>query len=191
MNNIHLTGRLVRDPETRSLENGSSVCMLRLAVDGMGRGGRDQTGYVNVVSFGKSGQAAGGTLSAGWLVGVSGRLQHETWQARDQSTRESYSVVGHVEFLAATTPRAPRRSRRGRAGRTTGPSVLAKAANGRPLNRAPTSPPATTPSNPAPSTHAHHHPGKHHGPDIGLRACRRCSDGGNAYPRCTLRIRCT
>ena len=98
MNSIQLTGRLVRDPEQRVSED-TSVCVIRLAVDGMGRGGRGETGYVNVVSFGKSTEAAANTLSKGWLVAVNGRLQHETW-VKDGVKRESYSVVGHVEFLA-------------------------------------------------------------------------------------------
>jgi len=100
VNSIQLTGRLVRDPEMRSVSEDTKVCTIRLAVDGMGRGGRDETGYVNVVSFGKSAQAAANTLSKGWLVAVNGRLQHETWEAQDGSKREGYSVVGHVEFLA-------------------------------------------------------------------------------------------
>jgi single-strand DNA-binding protein len=98
---IQLTGRLVRDPDLRNLENGSSVCVLRLAVDGMGRGGPDQAGFVNVASFGKPGQAAADTLTKGWLVAVTGRLQHETWQTPEESSRESYGIIGHVEFLAA------------------------------------------------------------------------------------------
>lgn len=66
----------------------------------MGRGGRDQPGYVNVASFGPSAAAADMVLSKGWLVAVSGRLQYEEWTA-ENSKRRAYSVVGHVEFLAA------------------------------------------------------------------------------------------
>jgi Single-strand binding protein family len=60
---IQLTGRLTRDNEVTPLENGSQVCHLRLAVESVGRGG--ETGYVDVSTFGKPGEAAGRTLSKG------------------------------------------------------------------------------------------------------------------------------
>jgi single-stranded DNA-binding protein len=44
MNTINLTGRLTQDPELRELPSGEHACRMRLAVDGMGRGGRDQVG---------------------------------------------------------------------------------------------------------------------------------------------------
>jgi single-stranded DNA-binding protein len=85
-----------------ALDNGSSVCVLRLAVDSMGRGG--ETGYVDVSTFGKPGEAAGRVLSKGWLVAVDGRLDYRHWVADDGANRSAISVIGNVEFLAA--PRA-------------------------------------------------------------------------------------
>jgi single-strand DNA-binding protein len=101
MNSITITGRLTQDPEQRTLPSGSTVCRLRLAVDGMGRGGRDEVGYVNVNAFGNAGEAAARVLTKGWLVAVDGRLQYGEWQAEDNSKRHDYEVVGNVEFLAA------------------------------------------------------------------------------------------
>lgn len=99
MNTVQLTGRLTRDPELRELPQDSSVCDLRLAVDGMGRG-RD-TGYVDVAVFGKPGEAAARVLAKGWLVAVYGRLVYREWNAADGAKRSGHSVVGNVEFLAA------------------------------------------------------------------------------------------
>jgi single-strand DNA-binding protein len=101
VNTIQLTGRLVRDPEVHRRDDGSNICVLRIAVDGMRRGGRDHTGYINIASFGKPAQAAADTVTKGWLVAITGRLQHETWETAEKTTRETYSVIGHVEFLAA------------------------------------------------------------------------------------------
>ena len=101
MNSITLTGRLTQDPELRTLPTGSTVCRLRLAVNGMGRGGRDEPGYINVNAFGNPGAAAARVLTKGWLVAVDGRLQYGEWQAEDNSKRHDYEVVGNVEFLAA------------------------------------------------------------------------------------------
>jgi single-strand DNA-binding protein len=101
MNSINLTGRLTQDPELRSLPNGKTVCGLRIAVDGMGRGGRDQVGYINVSVFGGGGEAAANTLTKGWLVAVSGRLQYGEWETDDGKRRHEYEIVGDVDFLAA------------------------------------------------------------------------------------------
>jgi single-stranded DNA-binding protein len=67
---IQLTGRLTRDPELVQLDC-RSVCRMRLAVENMGR---NETGYVDVSTFGKPGEAAARVLSQGWLVAVDGRL---------------------------------------------------------------------------------------------------------------------
>ena len=101
MNSITITGRLTQDPEQRALPSGSTVCRLRLAVDGMGRGGRDEVGYVNVNAFGNAGEAAARVLTKGWLVAVDGRLQYGEWETDEGTRRHDYEIVGNVEFLAA------------------------------------------------------------------------------------------
>lgn len=102
MNSITLTGRLTRDPELRSLNDGTSVCKIRLAVERMGRS--NTVGYVDVATFGKPADACAKTLKQGWLVAVEGRLEYAEWTAKDNSKRSGHAVIGHVEFLAA--PRA-------------------------------------------------------------------------------------
>jgi single-strand DNA-binding protein len=99
MNAYQATGRLVRDPDLRSLPDGGSVCKIRLAIDGMGR--RNTAGYIDVTSFGKAGEAAAKVLRQGWLVAVSGRLEYAEWEAADGGKRSGHQVIGHVEFLAA------------------------------------------------------------------------------------------
>ena len=98
MNSIQLTGRLVANPTYKELSDNQHVTELRLAVEGMGRGGRTEAGYVNVASWDMS-QRAADTLGKGWLVAVEGRLQHEVYE-KDGSKRSAYRVIGHVEFLA-------------------------------------------------------------------------------------------
>jgi single-strand DNA-binding protein len=98
INKYICTGRLTKDPEVRALPNGTSVCELRVAVDGMGRG--REVGYINVSVFGNGGEAAARHLARGWLVAVDGRLEFGEWDTED-GKRHDYSVVGNVEFLAA------------------------------------------------------------------------------------------
>jgi single stranded DNA-binding protein len=102
MNNYQATGRIVRNPELRSLADGTAVCKLRIAVKGMARG---EVGFINVTSFGKSASAAAQMLTTGWLVAVSGRLEYHDWEAEDGAKRREWEIVGHVEFLAAPRSR--------------------------------------------------------------------------------------
>jgi single-strand DNA-binding protein len=107
-------GHLTKDPELRELSSGKTVCELRLAVDGMGRGG--EVGYINVSVFGKPGEAAAQYLTKGRQVAVEGRLEFGQWETDAGEKRHDYSVVGSVEFLSAPRPAAeddkpPRRRR--------------------------------------------------------------------------------
>ena len=101
INKYICTGRLTKDPELKTLPSGTSVCELRLAVDGMGRG--REVGYVNVSVFGNSAQPAAEYLSKGWLVAVDGRLEYGEWDS-EGTKRHDYNVVGNVEFLSAPRP---------------------------------------------------------------------------------------
>ena len=106
MNSISLTGRLTQDPELRTLPTGSTVCRLRLAVNGMGRGG--EVGYIDVSAYGANGEACSRYLSKGSKVGVDGRIEYGEWEADGGGKRHSYSVVANtVEFL---TPRSEEES---------------------------------------------------------------------------------
>jgi single-strand DNA-binding protein len=101
INKYICTGRLTKDPELKALPSGTSVCELRLAVDGMGHG--REVGYINVSVFGSGGEAAAEYLAKGWLVAVDGRLEYGEWDS-EGTKRHDYSVVGNVEFLTAPRP---------------------------------------------------------------------------------------
>ncbi|MHB8233484.1 MAG: single-stranded DNA-binding protein, partial [Solirubrobacteraceae bacterium] len=96
------TGNLTKDPELRQTSSGVSVCELRVAVDGMGRG--IEVGYINVNVYGKPGEAAAENLGKGWLVAIDGRLEFGQWETDDGQKRHDYTVTGNVEFLSP--PRA-------------------------------------------------------------------------------------
>jgi single-strand DNA-binding protein len=96
------TGRLTKDPELRKVSEELSVCQLRPAVDGMGRG--REVGFISVSVFGKAGEAAAEYLGKGWLVAVDGRLDFGQWETDGGEKRHDYTVVGNVEFLSAPRP---------------------------------------------------------------------------------------
>ena len=102
VNKYLCTGRLTKDPELRQVSSELTVCQLRLAVDGMGRG--REVGFINVSVFGKAGEAAAEYLAKGWLVAVDGRLEFGQWETDSGEKRHDYTVVGNVEFLTAPRP---------------------------------------------------------------------------------------
>jgi single-stranded DNA-binding protein len=66
----------------------------------MGAGSRNAVGFIDAVSYTMTEKAAG-TISKGWLIAVTGRLEHETWE-RDSVSRSKHRVVSdRVEFLVA------------------------------------------------------------------------------------------
>lgn len=102
INKYICTGRLTRDPELRDLSAGKSVCDLRVAVDGMGRGG--EVGFIGVSVFGKPGEACAQYLSKGSPVAVDGRLEFSEWQTDAGEKRHDFAVIGRVEFTGAQRP---------------------------------------------------------------------------------------
>ena len=106
------------------LDSGN-VCRMRLAIENMGR---NETGYVDVSTFGEAGGAAARVLSKGWLVAVDGRSDHRHWVADDGANRSAIGVIGNVESLAASCRVGDRGAARGvtaqpRARRPAGPAL--------------------------------------------------------------------
>ncbi len=83
-------GRLGRDPETRTVGNGNSVCNFTVAVD-HGYGDKKSTTWVRVAAWGKRGEFVQRFFSKGKTVFVSGELY----------TRE-YEGKTYVELDAST-----------------------------------------------------------------------------------------
>lgn len=97
MNRTTITGRLTADPELRTIGE-TTVCEMRLAVKGMGKG--NEVGYIDVVTYGGGAKACAEYLTKGWLVAVDGRIEFRQW-TKDDTTRHDYRIVGNVEFLTA------------------------------------------------------------------------------------------
>jgi len=101
MNSTQLTARIAQEPAYRELPaTDKHVTELRLAVKGMGSGERDAVGYIDAVSYTMTEKAAQ-TIGTGWLVAVSGRLEHQTWEKDGQKRSKHRIVASRVEFLAA------------------------------------------------------------------------------------------
>ena len=106
INNIVLTGRLVRDIETRAIAStGTSVGTFTLANE-TGFGDKKRTNFIRCTAFGKTAESMEKYTSKGSLIGVVGELQHDTYE-KDGQKRESVTVIARsVEFI--NTGNAPK-----------------------------------------------------------------------------------
>ncbi len=98
LNKYFCTGRLTSDPELRALPNGTSVCEMRLAVDGMGRKG--EVGFINLSVYGGCSEVCARYLKKGSKIAVDGRIEHGEWET-DTGKRHEHRVIGYdIEFLS-------------------------------------------------------------------------------------------
>ncbi len=100
LNRVVLTGRLVRDPELRVTQGGTSVCSVTLAVD---RWKKDEgADFFELVCFGKTAEILCKYKSKGDQIGVDGRLQSRTYETKDGQRRKVVEVlVNELEFLGS------------------------------------------------------------------------------------------
>ena len=98
MNSVNLIGNLTRDPELKATQSDTSVCSMRVAINGR----NDQADYVDVTAFGKLAETAAQYLAKGRQVAISGRLSSSEWQTDDGQKRSRVEVIAQdVRFLGA------------------------------------------------------------------------------------------
>jgi single-strand DNA-binding protein len=107
INRVVVTGNLTRDPELRSLQSGTSVCELRIAVNSSRKDESgnwvDKPNYFNVKVWGAQGENCATYLSKGRPVAIDGRLDWREWEANDGSgKRQSVEIIANsVQFLGS------------------------------------------------------------------------------------------
>lgn len=102
MNKIVLIGNLVRDPDTRSTGNGTTVCSFTIAVNRRfaSQGQERQTDFFRINAWRQLGETCSRYLAKGRKVAVVGELQARTYEDKDGVTRMSLDVsADEVEFL--------------------------------------------------------------------------------------------
>jgi single-strand DNA-binding protein len=103
MNKVVLIGRLTRDPELRYAQSGKAFCTFTLAVDrrfSKQNNNQPTADFIPCVAWDKLAEIIGNNLAKGRRVGVEGRLQTRTYEAKDGSKRSAFDVmVDEMEFL--------------------------------------------------------------------------------------------
>jgi single-strand DNA-binding protein len=106
LNKIFIVGNLTRDPELRYTSGGTAVCDLGIASNRRYRKGGEssemveETCFVDVVVWGRSGENCNQYLKKGNSVLVEGRLKLDRWTAQDGQKRSKHTIVAdRVHFF--------------------------------------------------------------------------------------------
>ncbi len=103
LNSVTLLGNLTRDPELRYTPQGTAVGTFGLAVNRRYRQGdeqREETCFVDIVTFGRQAETSSEYLSKGNLVLIEGRLQWRSWETPEGQKRSKHEVVANnVQFM--------------------------------------------------------------------------------------------
>ena len=99
-NNINLTGRCVRDAESRTTKSGEAICNVAIAVNGYRR--EDEATFFDLVFFGKK-AAVAQYLVKGTRVALNGRLRQRKFQRKDGTEGVALEVA--VNDLSFMSPR--------------------------------------------------------------------------------------
>lgn len=100
MNKVILMGRLTRDPEMRG-EGTQAVTRYSLAVDRrFSRNEENNTDFINIVAFGKSGEFAQKYFKKGTKVLVTGRIQTGSYTNKDGQKVYTTDVIAEDQEFA-------------------------------------------------------------------------------------------
>lgn len=104
LNNITLMGRLTADPELRYTASGVAVASFTLAVgrDYKNAAGERETDFISIQCWRGTAERCAKYLHKGDFCAVEGRLQINSYQAKDGSNRKAAVVVAEmVYFISA------------------------------------------------------------------------------------------
>lgn len=102
INRVVLVGRLTRDPELRKTVNGASVATFTIAIDNRTKGpnGEKTTSFIPCTAWNQQAENACKYTHKGSLVGVEGRLNQISYDAKDGRKVSVVEVIcDSVQFL--------------------------------------------------------------------------------------------
>ncbi len=101
MNSVQLVGRLTRDPEIRTSQNGTTIANFAVAINRPKKQGDEQiTDFPRVTVIGKTADNVAKYCCKGMLVGINGRIQTGSYENKEGFTVYTTDVLAEkVEFL--------------------------------------------------------------------------------------------
>lgn len=103
MNSLTIIGNLTRDPETKSMQDGRTVCNFTVAVNRRQKNpkGQSEADFFRVAVWGNMAEPCQKYLSKGKKVCVTGSVSVHTYTAQDGTTKAQMEVLARdVEFLS-------------------------------------------------------------------------------------------
>jgi single-strand DNA-binding protein len=110
MNLAVIIGNITKDPDTRTTNSGIVCTTFTIAVNRPTKGddGKHEADYISVVTWRQLAEICAKYLAKGRKVGVTGRIQTRTYDAKDGTKRYVTEVVAeNVEFLTPMQNAAP------------------------------------------------------------------------------------
>ena len=101
LNQIALVGRLTREPELFQSNSGNQTTRFALAFNqGKNPDGTEDTGFIDITTFGTLANTCSEWLSKGDKVAVTGRIYQKKFTRKDGSKGSVYEVIADsIEFL--------------------------------------------------------------------------------------------
>ena len=97
MNKALLLGRLVKDPEIRSISDGKIMATFTLAVNRKYE--KDVADFLPIIAFSKTAEFSEKWLKKGMQIIVAGRIQVRKWETKEGENRYSTEIIAEeVEF---------------------------------------------------------------------------------------------
>ena len=99
MNKVQLIGRLTKDPELRYTKNNIAVANYTIAIND-GYGEKQQTQYINISTWGKSGEFVSKYFKKGQAIAIVGRLNNNNYEDKNGNKRYTTEVITEdIEFI--------------------------------------------------------------------------------------------
>lgn len=102
MNKVVLIGRLTKDPELKFAPgSGTAVCTFSIAVERkFKKEGQPKADFIPIVVWGKIAESTANYMTKGKLIGIAGKIETRSYNAKDGSKRYVTEVVAdEVSFL--------------------------------------------------------------------------------------------
>lgn len=100
MNRVILIGRLTKDVELRYTKSNTPVATYTIAINS-GYGEKQETNYINITTWGKSGEFVSKYFKKGQPIAITGRLKNKNYESNGVK-HYSYEVVTEdVEFVGS------------------------------------------------------------------------------------------
>lgn len=101
MNKVQLIGRLTKDPDLRYTKSNIAVASYTIAIN-TGYGEKQQTDYINISSWGKSGEFVSNYFKKGQAIALVGRLRSNNYEDSNGNKRYTVEVITEdIEFVGS------------------------------------------------------------------------------------------